>query len=62
MPNGRRRRADSQPGIVTLEITTLNKTDFCINNLRILAENPEALEHVKEIMIVDQGTAESRRR
>ncbi|WP_211877677.1 glycosyltransferase [Pseudarthrobacter albicanus] len=47
---------DTQPGSVTLQITTLNKTDFCLNNLRILAENPEALDHVQEILLVDQGT------
>ena len=44
------------PGTVTLEITTLNKTDFCINNLRLLAKNPHALTHVKELILVDQGT------
>ncbi|ALE07907.1 glycosyl transferase [Arthrobacter sp. ERGS1:01] len=44
------------PGSITLEITTLNKTDFCINNLRLLAENPQALAHVKELILVDQGT------
>lgn len=43
-------------GQVTLEITTMNKPDFCLNNARILAENPEALANVKEILIVDQGT------
>ncbi|NYE94896.1 galactofuranosylgalactofuranosylrhamnosyl-N-acetylglucosaminyl-diphospho-decaprenol beta-1,5/1,6-galactofuranosyltransferase [Psychromicrobium silvestre] len=43
-------------GKVTLEITTLNKTDFCLNNLRILGSRPEALEHVSEVLIVDQGT------
>jgi len=44
------------PGTITLEITTLNKTDFCINNLKLLAENPQALTHVKELILVDQGT------
>ncbi len=44
------------PGSVTLEITTLNKNDFCLNNLRILADNPDALEHLQEVLIVDQGT------
>jgi galactofuranosylgalactofuranosylrhamnosyl-N-acetylglucosaminyl-diphospho-decaprenol beta-1,5/1,6-galactofuranosyltransferase len=43
-------------GQVTLEITTMNKPDFCLNNARILAENPDVLEDVKEILIVDQGT------
>lgn len=43
-------------GSVTMQITTLNKTDYCINNLRLLAQNEDALTHVKEILIVDQGT------
>ncbi|MCW1249411.1 glycosyltransferase [Acaricomes phytoseiuli] len=43
-------------GTVTLEITTLNKTDFCLNNLRVLGNSPEALEHVAEVILVDQGT------
>lgn len=47
---------DRTPGSITLEITTLNKTDFCINNLRLLADAPEALAHVKELILVDQGT------
>jgi len=41
---------------VTLEITTLNKTSFCLNNLRLLAAHPECLDHVGEVLIVDQGT------
>ena len=43
-------------GAVTLEITTMNKPDFCLNNARILSENPAVLEHVSEVLIVDQGT------
>nr|WP_144671936.1 glycosyltransferase [Arthrobacter sp. U41] len=43
-------------GSITLEITTLNKTAYCINNLRILGQHPEALEQVKEVIVVDQGT------
>lgn len=43
-------------GSVTLEITTLNKTAYCMNNLRILSEHPEALERVNEVIVVDQGT------
>jgi galactofuranosylgalactofuranosylrhamnosyl-N-acetylglucosaminyl-diphospho-decaprenol beta-1,5/1,6-galactofuranosyltransferase len=43
-------------GSITLEITTLNKPDFCLNNLRILAGNPSAIEDVQQILIVDQGT------
>ena len=47
---------ETAPGSVTLQVTTLNKTDFCLNNLRLLAESEEALDHVQEILIVDQGT------
>jgi galactofuranosylgalactofuranosylrhamnosyl-N-acetylglucosaminyl-diphospho-decaprenol beta-1,5/1,6-galactofuranosyltransferase len=43
-------------GQVTLQITTMNKPDFCLNNARILADNPDVLENVKEVLIVDQGT------
>lgn len=43
-------------GQVTLEITTMNKPDFCLNNARILSEYPDVLDNVKEILIVDQGT------
>ncbi|MGG5171218.1 glycosyltransferase [Pseudarthrobacter sp. J1738] len=44
------------PSSVTLEITTLNKTDYCLNNLRLMASHPESLEFVSEILIVDQGS------
>ncbi|WP_235779294.1 glycosyltransferase [Sinomonas notoginsengisoli] len=43
-------------GTVTLQITTLNKTDFCLNNLRLLAQDAEALDVLQEILIVDQGS------
>ena len=52
--------APRSDGQVTLEITTMNKPDFCLNNARILAANPEALENVKEVLIVDQGTKKVR--
>ncbi len=48
--------APVSPGQVTLEITTMNKPDFCLNNARILSENADVLTNVKEILIVDQGT------
>ncbi|CAN7289195.1 glycosyltransferase [Pseudarthrobacter oxydans] len=48
--------ASRPKGQVTLQITTMNKPDFCLNNARILAENPDVLDNVKEILIVDQGT------
>ncbi|MET3718298.1 glycosyltransferase [Arthrobacter sp. UYEF21] len=46
----------SGPGQVTLQITTMNKPEFCLNNARILSENLDVLKDVKEILIVDQGT------
>jgi galactofuranosylgalactofuranosylrhamnosyl-N-acetylglucosaminyl-diphospho-decaprenol beta-1,5/1,6-galactofuranosyltransferase len=49
-----------QTGTVTVEITTLNKTAYCINNLQILSDHPEALESVKEVIVVDQGTEKVR--
>ncbi|MUN54036.1 glycosyltransferase [Kocuria koreensis] len=45
----------SAPGRITLEITTLNKPDFCLNNLRSLAQSPEAMDAIEELLIVDQG-------
>ncbi len=47
--------AETKPGRITLEITTLNKPDFCLNNLRSLAQSPEALDAIQELLIVDQG-------
>ncbi|MEV7637509.1 glycosyltransferase [Pseudarthrobacter enclensis] len=40
----------------TVQITTMNKPAFCIDNARVLAANPYALKSVGEILIVDQGT------
>ncbi|GAA1341806.1 glycosyltransferase [Arthrobacter roseus] len=54
------RTAAGHTGSVTLEITTLNKTDFCLDNLNILASHPEALENVREVLVVDQGTQKVR--
>jgi galactofuranosylgalactofuranosylrhamnosyl-N-acetylglucosaminyl-diphospho-decaprenol beta-1,5/1,6-galactofuranosyltransferase len=41
---------------VLVEITTLNKPAFCIENARQLAAHPEVLDRIEEILIVDQGT------
>lgn len=49
-------RGEGAQGQVTLQITTMNKPEFCLNNAGILAENPDVLKNVKEILIVDQGT------
>ncbi|MDP5227232.1 MULTISPECIES: glycosyltransferase [Arthrobacter] len=43
-------------GTVTVQITTLNKPDYCLNNLRLLASNPETLSNVQEVLLVDQGS------
>ncbi len=43
-------------GKITLQITTMNKQEFCLNNLRSLAAHPEVLENLQEILIVDQGS------
>lgn len=40
----------------TIQITTMDKPDFCLANIRLLAEHPEALELAKEVIVVDQGT------
>ncbi|GGC87442.1 glycosyl transferase [Tersicoccus solisilvae] len=45
------------PGRITLQITTMNKASFCLDNLRLLADDPAARELLQEILIVDQGTA-----
>lgn len=47
---------NEQPGTVTLEITTLNKPDYCLSNLRTLSENLDVLDAVREFLIVDQGS------
>ena len=41
---------------VTLQITTMNKPDYCLRNLRLLAQNETALNYLCEVLIVDQGT------
>ncbi|WP_237241822.1 glycosyltransferase [Rothia nasimurium] len=43
-------------GEVTLQITTMNKPDYCISNLRAIGESQEVLDVVKEVLVVDQGT------
>lgn len=42
-------------GQTTLQITTMNKPDFCINNIRLISETKEVLPHLREVLIVDQG-------
>lgn len=46
---------DGEPGRATLEITTMNKPDYCIGNLANLARFGEVLERLDEVLVVDQG-------
>ena len=39
-----------------MQITTMNKVEYCINNIRALGESPEIFDAVHEFLIVDQGT------
>ena len=43
-------------GQATVQITTMNKVEYCINNIRALGESPEIFDAVHEFLIVDQGT------
>ena len=47
---------DKTPGTVTIGITTFNQPEFCVDQLRLLAEHPDALSMLHEILLVDQGT------
>ena len=49
-------RADVKAGQATVQITTMNKVEYCINNIRALGESPEIFDAVHEFLIVDQGT------
>ena len=48
-------RADVNAGQATVQITTMNKVEYCINNIRTLGESPEIFDSVHEFLIVDQG-------
>lgn len=41
---------------VTIQITTMNKPEFCLDTLRALAGHLDALGFAKEVLVVDQGT------
>ena len=41
---------------VTLQITTMNKAQYCIDNLRVLGSSLDRLEAVQQVLLVDQGT------
>jgi galactofuranosylgalactofuranosylrhamnosyl-N-acetylglucosaminyl-diphospho-decaprenol beta-1,5/1,6-galactofuranosyltransferase len=44
------------PGIVSIGITTFNRPDFCVDQLVALGNEPEVLDILDEIFVVDQGT------
>ncbi|HVS68671.1 MAG TPA: glycosyltransferase, partial [Mycobacteriales bacterium] len=43
-------------GRVSIGITTYNRTDFCVDGLRVLASAPELLERVDRVYVIDQGS------
>lgn len=49
-------RTGEHGGSATVQITTMNKVDYCIDNIRALGENIDIFDSVKEFLIVDQGT------
>jgi galactofuranosylgalactofuranosylrhamnosyl-N-acetylglucosaminyl-diphospho-decaprenol beta-1,5/1,6-galactofuranosyltransferase len=46
----------SRAGDVTLQITTMDKPGYCLDNIAILGADEDLLEEIKEVLIVDQGT------
>ncbi|MBM7050833.1 glycosyltransferase [Rothia sp. ZJ1223] len=49
-------RTGENGGKATVQITTMNKVEYCINNIRSLGENIDIFDSIKELLIVDQGT------
>jgi galactofuranosylgalactofuranosylrhamnosyl-N-acetylglucosaminyl-diphospho-decaprenol beta-1,5/1,6-galactofuranosyltransferase len=45
-----------EPGRISIGITTFNRPTYCVDLLRSLASDPEVLERVDMINVVDQGT------
>jgi galactofuranosylgalactofuranosylrhamnosyl-N-acetylglucosaminyl-diphospho-decaprenol beta-1,5/1,6-galactofuranosyltransferase len=43
-------------GHVTIGITTFNRPDFCVAQLKSLSEHVDVLEILDEVVVVDQGT------
>ncbi|MDX6307989.1 MAG: galactofuranosylgalactofuranosylrhamnosyl-N-acetylglucosaminyl-diphospho-decaprenol [Nocardioidaceae bacterium] len=46
----------TQPGTVSIGITTFNRPDFCVDQLQKIADDASVLEILDEILVVDQGT------
>ncbi|WP_053386842.1 glycosyltransferase [Leucobacter japonicus] len=49
-----------ETGKLSLGMTTYNKPDYCVGTLRNISENPELLEGIDRIFLVDQGTQKVR--
>lgn len=50
---------DEEPGRagdVMLQVTTMNKPRYCLDNIAILGADEDLLDSLKEVLIVDQGT------
>jgi galactofuranosylgalactofuranosylrhamnosyl-N-acetylglucosaminyl-diphospho-decaprenol beta-1,5/1,6-galactofuranosyltransferase len=45
----------TEPGRISIGITTFNRPDFCTDQLIALGNTPEVLELIDEIFVVDQG-------
>ena len=48
------------PGLVSIGITTFNRPDFCVDQLVALGNEPEILDVLDEIYVIDQGTQKVR--
>jgi galactofuranosylgalactofuranosylrhamnosyl-N-acetylglucosaminyl-diphospho-decaprenol beta-1,5/1,6-galactofuranosyltransferase len=45
-----------EPGTVSIGITTVNRQEFCVDQLLKLADQPEVLERIEKVYVIDQGT------
>ncbi len=43
-------------GRFSIAMTTFNRPDYCLDNLRVLAEAPDVLDVLDHVYVVDQGT------
>lgn len=44
-----------RPGTLSIGITTLDKADYCIRNLNLMAADSELLDALEHVYVVDQG-------
>ncbi len=50
----------TDPGTVSIGITTFNRPDFCVDQLVKLSKEPAVLDILDEVIVVDQGTQKVR--